>query len=104
MEERIGQLIPGNITQAICHTLVHSLWEGIILALLTGLIITLTRTSTAVTRYRLLAGALVMFTAVFFCTLLIELQNKTVSTFQITGSAAKPQAGIWENLWNNLNF
>jgi len=53
--------ISDDTIKAICWTLIHSLWIGMIIALITGLVITLTRKSTAVVRYRLLCITLILF-------------------------------------------
>src|SRR6201999_3576946 len=53
--------IGDGTVNAICWTLIHSLWIGLIIALLTGLMITVTRKSAAARRYRLLCGMLVLF-------------------------------------------
>jgi bla regulator protein BlaR1 len=47
--------------KAICWTLIHSLWIGLIIALLCGIVIGATRKSAAVLRYRLLCGLLILF-------------------------------------------
>lgn len=62
-----------NISRAIFHTLVHSMWQGCILALLAGLIIVSTRKLSASLRYRLLTGSLFLFAVVVVCTLVLEL-------------------------------
>lgn len=46
---------------AICHTLVHSLWQGALLSAITGLIMTCTRKSSPALRYSLLVSAMVLF-------------------------------------------
>ena len=62
-----------NISQAIFYTLLHSMWQGLLLALLTGLIIVSTRRRPASLRYNLLTGALFLFTALVVYTLIVEL-------------------------------
>src|SRR5580692_11515265 len=46
---------------AISHTLLHSLWQGALLSVITGLIITCTRKSSSALRYNLLVSAMVLF-------------------------------------------
>ncbi|HEY4325406.1 MAG TPA: M56 family metallopeptidase [Mucilaginibacter sp.] len=46
---------------AICWTLIHSLWIGLIIALLCGILVASTRRSAAALRYRLLCSLLVLF-------------------------------------------
>src|SRR5882762_3633710 len=62
-----------NISQAIFYTLLHSMWQGLLLALLTGLIMVSTRRRPASLRYDLLTAALFFFTAISFFTLIFEL-------------------------------
>jgi bla regulator protein BlaR1 len=62
--------ISDHTINAICWTLIHSLWIGLAIALLSGLVITVTRKSSAVLRYNLLCGILVLFSlsvCLMFC-------------------------------------
>jgi len=61
MEFQLINLLPSSWVHALGVTLFHSLWMGIILALLTSLIILTTRTSTASLRYNLLTIILCLF-------------------------------------------
>ncbi|MHA4896835.1 M56 family metallopeptidase [Pedobacter sp. PWIIR3] len=73
---------------AIYRTLLHSLWMGLTLALLTSVIIVATKKSTATLRYNLLTMALTLFMisiAIVFC---YELSNKTVETSGINQHTA----------------
>jgi bla regulator protein blaR1 len=58
-------MIPNNLDDqlvaALCNTLMHSLWQGIILAAIAGLIVIGTRKSSSALRYNLLISALVLF-------------------------------------------
>ena len=47
--------------QAFCWTLVHSLWEGLLLAFAAGLVILLTKKSSPSVRYNLLTGLFFLF-------------------------------------------
>ena len=57
----LTQWLSDHEIKAICWTLIHSLWIGLIIAALAGLVITFTRKSAADVRYRLLCGVLVLF-------------------------------------------
>jgi beta-lactamase regulating signal transducer with metallopeptidase domain len=59
--------------QAICWVLIHSLWQGAVLAVAAGCILAGTRRSAAAVRYRLLGGLLFLFLAVCGLTFLYEL-------------------------------
>lgn len=59
------QLINSNIADrllsALCDTLLHSLWQGIILAALAGIIVISTRKAASALRYNLLVSVLLLF-------------------------------------------
>jgi len=73
--------------KAICWTLIHSLWIGMIIALLAGIIISLTRKSAAALRYRLLCVVLVLFVIAIGITYSIELHSNPATP--ITTGATK---------------
>jgi bla regulator protein BlaR1 len=52
------------MARAICWTLVHSLWQGMLAAVLAGIIILLTRKSSPAVRHNLLAATLLLFLGV----------------------------------------
>jgi beta-lactamase regulating signal transducer with metallopeptidase domain len=62
-----------NFNAALGQTLIHSLWQGVVLAGITGLIIILTRNTKAANRYLLMVGTMLLFALVsvgtFFCEL-----------------------------------
>jgi len=57
----IKELFNQEIIQALCRTLVHSLWQGLLLAIVAALVIVLTRRSGPVLRYNLLSTLFVLF-------------------------------------------
>jgi bla regulator protein BlaR1 len=71
----LQDLLSESMVRAVCLTLIHSLWQGILLAMLTAGIVLLTKRSTALKRYGLLVGAMCLFTLAFFVTLAIELNS-----------------------------
>lgn len=52
-----------RLVEALCNTLMHSLWQGILLAAIAGLAIICTRKASSALRYNLLIGVLVLFAA-----------------------------------------
>ncbi len=54
-------ILNDTLVQAISWTLVHSLWQGILLAVFAGLIILATKKAAASTRYNLLSALFVVF-------------------------------------------
>lgn len=55
------KLFPTNLVEPIGNTLIHSLWQGVLLAAITAVIIVSTRKSSPVMRYNLLISALLLF-------------------------------------------
>ena len=65
---------------ALCNTLVHSLWQGIILAAIAGLIVIFTRKTSSVLRYNLLVSTLLLFAIGAGVTFTWQYQHSTVQT------------------------
>ncbi|MEO5890612.1 MAG: M56 family metallopeptidase [Ferruginibacter sp.] len=68
-------LFDQEIIRALSWTLIHSLWQGMVLAMLAGSIIFFTKTAKPALRYNLLTGALLIFiavAAVTFCRQIIK--------------------------------
>ncbi|HEX3385058.1 MAG TPA: M56 family metallopeptidase, partial [Mucilaginibacter sp.] len=70
--------ISDHTIHAICWTLIHSLWIGLAIALIAGLVITLTKKSSAALRYNLLCGVLVLFTLSAWVTFFIEMRAPAI--------------------------
>ncbi|TFF37234.1 M56 family metallopeptidase [Mucilaginibacter psychrotolerans] len=74
------ETIPNHLINAICDTLLSSLWLGLILAAAAGLAVLCTRKQSAQLRYNLLVGGLGVFTtAVLFVFVKQLLPHETVS-------------------------
>jgi len=73
--------------KAICWTLIHSLWIGVVIALLAGLLISFTRKSSANLRYRVLCSILVLFVVAMGVTYYLEARttNSVTSSYTING-------------------
>ncbi|HTE00709.1 MAG TPA: M56 family metallopeptidase [Mucilaginibacter sp.] len=67
--------ISDHTINAICWTLIHSIWIGLAVALLSGLVITFTSKSSAALRYRLLCGILFVFVASAGITFYLEMRS-----------------------------
>lgn len=72
--------------QALCLTLVHSLWQGFLASVAAGIIILSTRKSKATVRYNLLTADLILFLLVAACTFIHELGG--IGTGPVTGRVA----------------
>src|SRR5690348_3769592 len=77
--------------QAICWTLVHSLWQGLFFALITGGVMLLTRRAGAALRYNIVCIIFFLFLAVCAGTFLYELGG--VSPEEAAADAAADSGG-----------
>jgi bla regulator protein BlaR1 len=68
-------LLSDHLIKALCNTLLHSLWQGILLAVITGAIIIFTKKARAAFRYNLLIGALTLFAVGVTATFIWQLQS-----------------------------
>ena len=75
MEFKLINLLPENWLHALGATLFHSLWLGVILALLAGLVMFTTRKASATWRYNLLTVCLALFVIAIGFTFYQELQE-----------------------------
>ena len=95
MELHLTNLIPDQLIKALCNTLIHSLWQGLILAAITGLTIVLTKKASAALRYNLMIGFLVLFSATTVFTFFTQLhfaEVKEAAPISITTKAQLLQA------------
>jgi bla regulator protein BlaR1 len=76
----LNQWFSDHQIKAICWTLIHSLWIGIISALLAGLLITFTRKSNAHIRYSALCGILVLFVMAIGLTYYFQIRTTDART------------------------
>ena len=56
--------VPDTILRAVCWTLLHSLWQGLILAMVAGIIMVLSKKASSALRYNLLCTLMILFLAV----------------------------------------
>ena len=69
-----GSLLSSQLIKALGNTLMHSLWQGVLLAVVGGLIVVFTKKQSAALRYNLLIGAMLLFTGGIVVTFLGQLQ------------------------------
>jgi bla regulator protein BlaR1 len=53
-----------SVVNALCWTLIHSLWQGLVLAIMMGIVLLVTRKSAPALRYNLFTGLLLLFVLV----------------------------------------
>lgn len=75
--------IPETIIRALCWTLLHSLWQGLILAVVAGAVMLLTKRAPSSTRYRLLGILVIGFLAVSGYTFFRELGSSATASLPI---------------------
>ncbi|MBE9463144.1 M56 family metallopeptidase [Dyadobacter subterraneus] len=93
------------IIQSICRTLLHSVWQGLILAVITGIILTSTKKSKPAVRYNLLSLSLLAFviaTSFTFYTA-FDQQQKVKSFSEINNlGIVKPSQSLLETPFGTL--
>jgi len=67
-------MIPDIMLRALCWTLLHSLWQGLVLAVVAGAILVLTKKASASLRYNLLCCGMILFLAASGATFYLQLQ------------------------------
>ncbi|HET6253425.1 MAG TPA: M56 family metallopeptidase [Puia sp.] len=72
--------ISESIIRALCWTLLHSLWQGLILAVVAGAVMLLTKRASSATRYGILGILVIGFLAVSGYTFLLELRMPVAAT------------------------
>src|SRR5579871_2315735 len=83
------QIFNEQIMRAICWTLVHSLWQGLLLAIVAGVVMMFTKKSSSALRYNLLSFVFFLFIATAFFTFLRQYDfSSTKNTENISIAAA----------------
>ncbi|WP_207435788.1 M56 family metallopeptidase [Sabulibacter ruber] len=85
-----AQILSSDFVQALCWTLVHSLWQGLVLAIAAGLIVQVTRKSTPALRYNLLAGLFAVFLGTNGLTFWLELKTGVAQAPALAGPSILP--------------
>lgn len=71
-----------QISRALSNTFIYSLWQGLVLAAMAGLIILLTQKSASRKRYNLLIGSLVLFSIAVATTFIYQLQQPIATSIK----------------------
>jgi beta-lactamase regulating signal transducer with metallopeptidase domain len=77
--------IPETIIRALCWTLLHSLWQGLILAVVAGVVMVLTKRAKSATRYTILGFLVIGFLAVSGFTFFRELRMSATNGGPVGG-------------------
>jgi beta-lactamase regulating signal transducer with metallopeptidase domain len=85
--------IPDTILRAICWTLLHSLWQGLIFAIVAGIVLVLTKKASSSLRYNLLCCGMMLFLAASGYTFYRQLHTPATET-PTTGNLS-PVTGGW---------
>lgn len=88
-------IIPDIFLRAICWTLLHSLWQGLIVAMIAGIIMVLTKRSSSSLRYNLLCGLLFLFLGIsgytFYRQLPLPSQSAVISPSVAVAQQSVPE-------------
>lgn len=98
--------ISDTLLKAISWTLVHTVWQGFILAFLAGIVILTTKKSTSVLRYNLLSALFLIFIVVVGFTFNYEYQKENVESVTSLNFSIEHLKAVWttENGTVSNNF
>ncbi len=68
----IADVFAGKLAGAFCWMLIHSLWQGLLFTIITGIVMLLTKKSSAVLRYNIMSGLFFLFLLVCAGTFILE--------------------------------
>lgn len=88
-----------HLLQTLSWTFIHSLWLGLILSVIAGLIMLFTARSAASVRYALLTGSYFLFLSVLIICFYIEWNAFENETAKIIVSGANENVGMFRQLW-----
>ena len=86
--EIFNKFLSQHFIQAVCKTLLHSLWQGLLLAIFTGMVLMLTKRSRPVFRYNLLFLGLMLFVSANAVTFFIEMTTHVVGNSAVVIDSA----------------
>jgi beta-lactamase regulating signal transducer with metallopeptidase domain len=92
----ISQLDGNMLVQALFRTFLHSLWEGVVVAILASIVIFCTRKAPASLRYNLFASLLILFLCAVTVTFIFQLGEFHVSAVYGAGTAYIHSKGLAE--------
>lgn len=106
--KKVAQFIPQELTQALGFTILHSLWQGLLIALLLALSLLILNRYNAATRYRIALGALVsqlIFSGITFIYYYQsataagqEMANANIKTSFILNATANGNSLSWDSV------
>lgn len=95
MPALLTTLFSDRLVQALCWTLIHSLWQGLLLAVLAGMALFFTRHSNAATRYNWLTTVFFLFTGVVVYTFVQQFRLAgATGMYALTGPATQEPVNI----------
>lgn len=87
MNALVNNILLERSLQAFCWMLIHSLWQGLLLAIITGIVMLLTNKAKAETRYALTTGLFFTFLIVCCATYIYEWNNGLATADYLTVKA-----------------
>ncbi|HEY4874263.1 MAG TPA: M56 family metallopeptidase, partial [Puia sp.] len=82
------ELFSSRTVNALCWTLFHSLWQGLIFAFIAGMVIMLTRKAKPAFRYNILSGLLTLVAITIVITFIVEKEKGGSASVQQLPAAA----------------
>ncbi len=93
MPQLFNQLLNSGLIRALCWTLVHSLWQGLVLAIIAGIIVLLTKKSGPGKRYKLFSTLFLAFFLVAGYTFIKEWEHHSRISYTVINAAPSVHTG-----------
>jgi bla regulator protein BlaR1 len=90
----INNVFAGKAIDAFCWMLIHSLWQGLLFTIVTGLVMMFTKKSGAALRYNIMCALFFLFVAVCAGTFIWQLNSGAQQAAGLQGSAVAAENNI----------
>jgi len=100
------QIFVSQVWNALSWTLVHSLWQGLLLTVIVAAVLSFTKKSAPALRYSLLTALLFCFIAIVVITFIVQWQTNSPSTHIATipaGYDGSPRNNWWHSITGFMN-
>lgn len=100
------QIFISQVWNALSWTLVHSLWQGLLLTVIVAVVLSFTKKSTPALRYSVLTALLFCFIAIIVITFIIQWQTNSSSTHTViipAGYDSSPRNNWWHTITGFMN-
>ncbi len=99
----LNSILAGKAAEAFCWMLIHSLWQGLLFTIITGVVLMVTKKSTAALRYNIVCALFMLFIATCTTTFIWQLNSTLVQTDGQQAAGALPTESVLQVWLNKFN-